>query len=72
MELVQSHFLCKLTLRNFRGGHQLYLEILGGHQFESSRHFTHRKTLRTLRGATVAKNTLYNIVANFVNICREI
>ena len=51
----------------------MYLEILGGHQFESSRHFTYRKTLRTFRGAAVTKNTLYNWVqvASAVKIAKE-
>ena len=33
----------------------LYLELFGGHQFESSKYFTYRKTLRTFRGAPVKK-----------------
>ena len=35
---------------------QFHLEILGGSQFESSEHFTHRRTLSTFMGVLVKKN----------------
>ena len=38
-------------------------EILGGYQFESSKHFTYRKKLVIFRGGPVKKNTLY-IISN--------
>ena len=43
----------------------LYLELFGGHQFESSKYFTYRKTLRTFRGAPVKKDTLYHNDSSF-------
>ena len=58
--LLWWDLLCNLTLRTFWGGTSWDLEIIGGHQFESSKHFTYRKTLTTFRGAPVKKNTLYN------------
>ena len=57
--LLWWDLLCNLTLRTFWGGTSWDLEIIGGHQFESSKHFTYRKTLTTFRGAPVKKNTLY-------------
>ena len=57
--LLWWDLLCNLTLRTFLGGTSWDLEIIGGHQFESSKHFSYRKTLTTFRGAPVKKNTLY-------------
>ena len=57
--LLWWDLLCNLTLRTFWGGTSWDLEIIGGHQFESSKHFTYRKTLTTFRGAPVKKDTLY-------------
>ena len=56
----------KSVLRSFLGGTSWHLEILGGHQFESSKYFTYRKTLRTFRGAPVKKDTLYNVQGDFL------
>ena len=53
--LLWWDLLCNLTLRTFWGGTSWDLEFIGGHQFESSKHFTYRKTLTTFRGAPVKK-----------------
>ena len=63
--LLWRDLLCNLTLRTFWGGTSWDLEIIGGHQFESSKHFTYRKTLTSFRGAPVKKNTLYNFCFTF-------
>ena len=56
---------CTSVLRIFGGGTSWHLQILGGHQFESSKYFTYRTTLRTFRGPPVKKSTLYSNFFSF-------